>query len=594
MNRLRKELNWKKMVNSWTNEDIEAIMVQLNNQDLPFKKYEFSALGAGMKILGSGASANVYEALSKGKKPAEYAIKVIGFGNKHVDSNAFRSSVEVQTELGNFENNIVKIYDSVELRIWIENDHDVVKTEVVDPYDESEVRESNCLHLQFILMEKISPILTSYRFNHKLIPHKLEVYDEKEIIKLAYEIGMAIDRAHKKKLIHRDIKLENIFYDTKGQHYKLGDFGIARTTDNGMASTVAFTKGYGAPEVVGTMDDKYDCTADIYSFGMMLYVLLNELKFPESMDYHPTVFQYMQGYIPPEPVNGSDELVRIVLKMLSFAPDDRYQSMEDVLNEFDKLKFGYRFKYQREHKSTAIAIGTVLALMGTALWKLTFMPQMTLDFSLWVYVFCGLCLGKTALVLFNKKTSLVSVLLFGVGIYLTFTTGISWWKILMLLLLSAFCNYWPGILGGCAMISNVTYLVMNKYGLEVSEYADYRWTAVLLLSLAFILLMLHALLGERDEKIIKSYFGKNMFWIVVTAYYIMLIPLNYGISLSQGTPLDIYNKVLGSRTVEWILSWNPRLVGICGACFCVMWVIREWFLIFIEKRREKRELEEYY
>ena len=72
------------MVNSWTNEDIEAIMVQLNNQDLPFKKYEFSALGAGMKILGSGASANVYEALSKGKKPAEYAIKVIGFGSLRV------------------------------------------------------------------------------------------------------------------------------------------------------------------------------------------------------------------------------------------------------------------------------------------------------------------------------------------------------------------------------------------------------------------------------------------------------------------------------------------------------------------------------
>lgn len=582
------------MTNSWTDEDIEAIMVQLNNQNLPFKKYEFSALGDGMSLLGSGASANVYEAVLKGKKAKEFAIKVIGFGNKHVDSESFCSSVKAQTDLENLGNHIVKIYDSTELLVWIEEEHDVVKVEKIDSYESSKPDGGKYLHLQFILMEKISPVLVSYRFQYKLFPHKLETFDEKEIMKLAYEVGMAIDQAHKRNLIHRDIKLENIFYDVKGQRYKLGDFGIARTTDDGMVSTVAFTKGYGAPEVIGTLDDKYDYTADIYSFGMMLYVLMNEMKFPESANYYPTVYQYMQGYVPPEPINGTDELVRIVLKMLSFDPDDRYQSMEEVLNEFDKLKYGHRIRYQREHKSTALAIGTVFALMGSSVWKLSFMPEMTLDFSIWEYLFCGLCIGKSVLALFKKKTGFVSTLLFGAGTYLLIAAGFTWWKLILLLFMSAFCKYWPGILGGCAVISNVTYLILNNRKLSVIEFVDYRWIAVLLLSLAFVLLWLHAMLGAQDEKIIKSYFGKNLFWIMATVCYATLILMVYCVNLTQGTELNFYEKILGHDTMEWMLSWNPGLVGICGASFCAIWMIRERFLIFIEKRHEKRELERQY
>lgn len=575
------------MTNTWTDEDIEAIMVQLNNQNLPFEKYEFSALGDGMSLLGSGASANVYEAVIKGKKEKEFAIKVIGFGNKHVDSESFRSSVFAQKYLDKFENNIVKIYDATELLVWIEGEHDVVKVEKIDPYEYSKPDGGKYLHLQFILMEKISPVLVSYRLDHKLFPHKLETFDETEIMKLAYEVGMAIYWAHKSNLIHRDIKLENIFYDMKGQHYKLGDFGIARITNDGMASTVAFTKGYGAPEVIGTLDDKYDYTADIYSFGMMLYVLMNEMRFPESANYHPTVYQYMQGYVPPEPINGTDELARIVLKMLSFDPDDRYQSMEEVLNEFDKLKYGHRIKYQREHKSTALALGTIFALMGASVWKLSFMPEMTIDFSIWEYIFCGLCMGKSILALFKKKTGVVSTLLFGVGTYLLIAAGFTWWKLILLLCMSAFCNYWPGILGGCALISNVTYLILNYNKLSVLEFVDYRWIAVLLLSLALGLLWLHAMLEAQDKNIIKLYFGKNKFWILATVCYATLILMVYCINLTQGTALNFYEKILGHDAMEWMLSWNPGLVGICGASFWVIWMIRERFLIFIEKRREK-------
>ena len=557
------------MMNSWTNEDMEAIMVQLNMQNLPFRKYELSALGTGMTLLGSGASAKVYEAFSKKDKEKKFAIKVIGFGSKHVDSIAFRNSVEVQTNLGYAENTIVKLYDSIELRVWIEGEHDVVKVEEIDLSEEAKP-QGNYLHLQFILMEKISPVLESYRLTHKLTPYKLAIFDEQEIMKLAYEIGMAIHHAHKSNLIHRDIKLENLFYDERTQHYKLGDFGIARTTDDGMASTVAFTKGYGAPEVVGTLDDKYDYTADIYSFGMTLYVLLNEMRFPESTDYHPTVFQYVQGYAPPEPVNGSDELVQIVLKMVSFNPDDRYQSMEEVLNELDKIKFGHRFKYQREHKGAALVLGTVFALMGAAVWKMSFMPNLQVDFHLWGYIFCALCILRSVLHAMKKKTAAISAVIPAVGVCLMISTGFTWWKLILLTVLTC-CHYWSGVLGGSALVANVTYLIMEMNHYSVTEFSNYRWTAVLLTSLSVVLLFLHSVLEERDEKIIKSYFRSNMFWVVVTLYYLSLLFMPLGVHVLQRMSIN-------ANTLQWILTWNPDKVGICGVFFCVVWVVREWLL----------------
>jgi len=547
------------MMDFWTNTDIEAILIQLNNQRLPFEKYKFSALGEGMTLLGRGASANVYEALSRERGKHIYAIKVIGFSNKHVDSQSFRDSVEAQRKLGTYESNIVRILDSVELRVWIEGQNEVVKAERIGASEDIKPK-GNYLHLQFVLMEQLLPIFVSHRQGQRLVPHGLEIYDENEIMKLARDIGNAICYAHKQGLIHRDIKPENVFYDTKWKNYKLGDFGIAKLTDDGMASTIAFTKGYGAPEVVGTLDDKYDYTADIYSFGMMLYVLLNEMRFPESAAYRPTVYQYVHGYVPPEPLNGSDELVRIVLKMIRFDPDERYQTMEEVLHELDGLKFGRRMKYQREHKNTSLVLGSVTALAGSAMWKLSFMPQLKWEIPIWLYLLCGLCLVISIWALPRKKKR-----------YL-------------------FYNYLFGILSGCVLMSDVVYRIMNKYSLSVNDFVQYRWLAVLFLSLTFVLLSSHGILRERDEDIIKAYFGKNIFWILATAYYVTLVLVYWNVTTIQDSKFNILGLVFGEQNLQWMMSWEPHLVGVCGTVFCIAWMLRERFLIMLENRREKTEL----
>lgn len=575
------------MLTAWTNEDIESILGQLNNQNLPFRKYAFTSENGKPVLLGKGASANVYRAETRTRQKSGYAIKVIGFGDKHVQPESFRASVEAQKELGQFQNNIVKIYDSVELRVWIESNNTVTKCEKINPYvpyEEEEIAEANFLHLQFILMEEITPILIDYRFGKpSLRPDKLASFDEKEILKLAYDIATALSGAHAMQLIHRDVKLENIFYTADGEHYKLGDFGIARTTDDGLASTVAFTKGYGAPEVVGTLEGQYDFTADIYSFGMLLYVLLNELRFPGSKNYHPNVMQYARGFEAEYPTTGSDRFCDIVLKMISYDPDDRYQTMDEVLNEFDELKFGRRLKYLREHKAASLVVGAFLAVLGAASFELAYMPGFISDFSIWMYLFWGLCVWKGITKLRNKDLTWISFVLLCFGIFLMIFTGFTWWKLLGVMILSCLTDIFTGIMGSGMLLMNITFGIMKVR--SVGTLQEYRWISVLLISLSFFLLFYHYLLRERDEKMTKMYLGKNLYWFVAAVIYALLAFTETSIRSTRNTAFAVYERLFGHEMVDNLLDMKPLYIGVAGAVFCLIWIGREMILIFIEKQK---------
>lgn len=351
-------------MNYWTKEDIESILLQLNKLQYPFPNYPFSVADGKLQCIGKGSSAYIFEAKNRKHPEKSYAIKVIGFGDKYMDSNSFFSTIEIQKEICGIGNeDVVQLYGGVELWVKIQGDNQVVEV-FRNKAPESEER---ILHLQCIVMEKLIPILSVRKMEYSLEPPALQRFDEKEIVKLAYEIGRALERAHARKHMHRDIKLENIFYDAATRKYKLGDFGIARMLQRGFASTAAFTTGYGAPEVVDLLGDKYDYRADIYSFGMVLYILLNELRFPDSQTYRPNISQYMQGYVPPLPVRGADKLCEIVLKMLAFRPEDRYQSMEEVLNALDGLYYRPLLEYQREHRKAPLYLGLLLGLGAAGL-----------------------------------------------------------------------------------------------------------------------------------------------------------------------------------------------------------------------------------
>ncbi|MBR3518393.1 MAG: serine/threonine protein kinase [Lachnospiraceae bacterium] len=576
------------MISLWTKEDIEEILRQLDAQELPFSKVSFSGLGQGLVRLGSGGFSEVYEAEGRKKQKNKYAIKVLGFAKRRVDWQDFDRIVETQKSLGG--EHVVKILEAATVNVWIRGRCEVIRVEKVRPEDAAYtdiIPDENVLQLRFILMEKLAPVLSAQKHRLTLFPQGLAECEEGEILKCACDIGNAIREAHEKGWLHRDIKPENIFYDAETKNYKLGDFGIAGIIEDEVGGNVLFTEGYAAPEIIGVMDDRYDQTTDIYSFGITLYVLLNELRFPGALKYKSVACQYMRGYEAPEPVNGSDELVQVVLRMIRFDPDERYQSMEDVLNELEKLRYGKRIKYQREHRSSALALGAAFALVGAVIWKGAFAADTVWEFTRWMWIFWGLCIFRTIRKLLGHNGILSSFGIFGIGIYLAIQTGFSIWKLLVILNFVFVGENLAGILGGCAIAVHIVTGWIGDGTVTAAAFVPYRWVAVLLLSLALYLLYMHFILEQRGEQIIKTYLHKNAAWLFITAFYGLLILTDYSMHISHGGAFPFYEMLFGADGFAWVMSCRPATVGICGVIFCIAWMLRERVLILVEKLSHK-------
>jgi len=89
------------------------------------------------------------------------------------------------------------------------------------------------------------------------------------------ELLIAIERTHAKRIVHRDVKPENLFLDNDG-HIVLGDFGIARKLPPGENTIprddVFGTPAYTAPEMF--TGEPYGREVDLWAFGVMLYELI--------------------------------------------------------------------------------------------------------------------------------------------------------------------------------------------------------------------------------------------------------------------------------------------------------------------------------
>ncbi len=538
----------------WTGSDIDAIMLQLDNKRLPFKNYRLKLKDGKPILLGQGGTAYVFSAESANSEPA--VIKVTGFGDKQPAQDTFQRAVEAQMKVSDFSESIVKIYEDASLHIKIKGDHEVVSVEKAEAGDEDAEENTLCLH--FAVMDKLTPIISSDR----TVIDRLRVYNEDEILKLANDIGNAICEAHKCNLIHRDIKPENIFYDSRVNTYKLGDFGMVKAAVNGFAGTRVYTIGYGAPEVV-VDKNQYDCTADIYSFGMTLYFLMNKMRLPESKDV-----QYKSGYVPPEPVNGSADLKSIVMKMISYSPDDRYQSMKDALVDLDAVNMGNVYKYRGNLRGVVATMGFISALAGAFTWKLSFRPDIRLVFSPVEYLLIALCLGKTWFYLKRKSYSTFSVLILGLGIYVLFSAGFAWWK-LILLLLAVFTKRLPGVLGSMALAANIGSIILEAGNFSVDKFSGIRWMTALYITLALMLFLYYAASYDKERYAERN---RKMVFPTIILFYLTLIIVSFSFSHFTGG----FEALLGTKFVRWVLSWDSYMVGICGVAF--------WIAFFLEER----------
>ncbi|MDO8550718.1 MAG: protein kinase [Ignavibacteria bacterium] len=158
-----------------------------------------------------------------------------------------------------------------------------------------------------------------------------------DVLKYAVQIAEGLEAAHKKGIVHRDIKSSNIMISEDGK-VKIMDFGLAKLFNSQVTKSnqTLGTLSYISPEQLQGL--KVDFRADFWSFGVVLYEMLTG-TLPFQGDYEATVIyailnedpKAIQNYRSDVPEN----IISLVSSMLQKDPDKRISSMNELM---EKLK----------------------------------------------------------------------------------------------------------------------------------------------------------------------------------------------------------------------------------------------------------------
>jgi serine/threonine protein kinase len=144
---------------------------------------------------------------------------------------------------------------------------------------------------------------------------------------------------HSKNWIHRDVKPDNFLVKTNGE-VKLIDFALATRKKSGLArlfwgkSKIQGTRSYMSPEQI--RGQPLDERADIYSYGCMVYELLGGKPPYTGTSTNELLNKHLRSPIPPvQSVNRNvtDDFANLLRTMLAKKPEERPQTMIDVINE---------------------------------------------------------------------------------------------------------------------------------------------------------------------------------------------------------------------------------------------------------------------
>ena len=159
-------------------------------------------------------------------------------------------------------------------------------------------------------------------------------FTEKQAAHIFKQMMSAVNYCHKNGIVHRDLKPENLLYFDKSEDspIKVIDFGMSQRFDHEKFMTEKVgTAYYVSPEVI---QGKYDEKCDIWSAGVVLYILLCGYPCFNGEDDRQIVAAILKGVIhfySPEWDNISQEAKNLILKMC--CPPEKRLTAEQVLNE---------------------------------------------------------------------------------------------------------------------------------------------------------------------------------------------------------------------------------------------------------------------
>lgn len=308
------------------------------------KIYKYEPLWGEWKVdelIGKGSVGNVYRVYKDiyGKRFYS-AVKVISIPTEE-QYESYTNSIGKTSEsnVKEFFEEVLKIMVNEVSLLYELKGHSNVIT-----YEDHMIKEEEKSWHLFIRME----------YAHSLKDYiKENSINKNKIIKLGLDISTALILCHKKKILHRDIKEENIFMSNTDDMFKLGDFSVSKNLNNKTsANTKVGTLNYMPPEIIKGED--YSENVDVYCLGIVLYKLLNKGRMPylpnsnqkiTAIDLENAYIKRVAGETMEKPLEADDELSRIVLKACAHNKNDRYKSTDEFKNDLENynLKLSSNF-----------------------------------------------------------------------------------------------------------------------------------------------------------------------------------------------------------------------------------------------------------